>query len=129
AAEWAIGEVFELWLCQHDSAPVVFNVNVPNVPAAALAGVQLTSFSQHSFLTNYRFEQQEGTQAGTLSVICKNNGRCAQLEMWTDAWAVARGYVSVTPMRTFPDLISIAPWAEPAAAIPVTAFNPTLTRA
>jgi 5'-nucleotidase len=108
AAEWAIGEVVGMWLDQREQSALVYNINVPNRPAAALAGLQLTSFGEHSFLTRYRFER-DWLQHGTISATHQDTGR-DRVEPWTDSAAVAQGFVSVTPMRLFPDLLCVTPW-------------------
>jgi 5'-nucleotidase len=108
-AAWAIREVIEMWLTQRQSEPLMFNVNVPDRPVIAIRGVQLTSFSTHSFLNQYRFEH-DGNGTSTLSVIHKGTDRSHESEMWTDSWALAQAYISVTLVRPFADLMRVTPW-------------------
>jgi 5'-nucleotidase len=107
-AQWALREAIRMWQTQRESKPIVFNVNVPNRPAAALAGMQLTSFSSYSFLAAYQFEP-DPAQPGTLVATYHRDGHAAKADKFTDAWAVAQGYVSVTPLRPFPELLAVAP--------------------
>lgn len=50
-------------------------------------------------------------------------------DTWNDIAAVARGRVSITPLRPFPDLLCVAPWieAEEYAETP-SQFEGNLTR-
>jgi 5'-nucleotidase len=106
---WAIREVIEMGLTQRQSEPLMFNVNVQNRPVIAIRGVQFTSFCTHSFLNQYRFEH-DVTGTSTLSVIHKGTDCSHESEMWTDSWALAQAYISVTPVRPFPDLMRVTPW-------------------
>ena len=106
-AQWALREAIAMWKAQRDSSFSVLNVNVPNLPLAQVSGLQTTSFSSHSFLANYRFESDLG-QPGKLTAISQRNSQTEKPERFSDAWAVARGYVSVTPMRPFPELLAVS---------------------
>jgi 5'-nucleotidase len=120
SAEWAIREGVGMWLEQRAQGPgqgtLVYNVNVPNRPAATLAGLQLTSCGEHSFLPRYRFERdnpQHGTISAVYHAVYEDDLR-EKTEPWTDSAAVAQGFVSVTPLRLFPDLLCVTPLNLPA---------------
>lgn len=110
AAAWALGEVVCLWQANPQDAPVVFNVNVPNLPLSYLAGTLIAVPTKDSFLTRYRFSLDAGEEQN-LAVI-RDNAREPLAEPWTDAAAVRQGYVAVTPIRAFPDLLCVVPWAR-----------------
>ncbi len=107
-AQWALDEAIKLWQGQPEQEPCVFNVNVPDLPTHILSGIQLTRFSRHSFLGNHRFVVDDA-HPYTLSAVEAVDRPAPEPEVWTDAWAVRRGYVSVTPLRPFPDLAYVVP--------------------
>ena len=94
-----------------EPTPVVFNVNVPNLPVSHLEGTLITSPANASCLTKYRFSPDPHAE-NTLSVIAHDDGKLAP-EPWTDAWAVELGYVAITPFRAVPDLLCVIPWVCP----------------
>jgi 5'-nucleotidase len=108
SSAWALRETIEMWRAQRESTPIVFNVNVPNRRAETLGGIQLTSLSDHSFMHKYRFEH-DADAGNTLKVIPTADQRGTVPQPYTDAWAVAQGYVSITPLRPVPELLSVAP--------------------
>ncbi len=117
-AEWALGEVVKMALTQHDeSEPLMFNVNVPNRPAMALRGLQLTSFSTFSFMNRARFVQ-DMEHPGKLKVIATNS--INQAEEGSDTWAVEQGYASVTPIQPMPELMRVVPWVNTDAITTMT---------
>ncbi len=115
AATWAIGEVVRLSQENAEPTPVIFNVNVPNVPVSRLAGTLITSPANTSCLTRYRFSH-DPHEKNTLAVIAHDEGELAP-EPWTDVWAVKLGYVAITPFRAVPDLLSVVPWGVPSEAV------------
>ncbi len=114
-AAWALGETIRLWRANPEPTPVVFNVNVPNLPVPALEGMLITSPANESCLTKYRFEPDPHLE-NTLAVRRQADEEPAP-EPWTDVWAVRRGYVAITPFRAIPDLLCVAPWGAPTEAI------------
>lgn len=108
-ASWALGEVVKMALTQHEIGPLVFNVNVPNRPAMALLGLQLTSFSTFSFMNRARFVQ-DMEHPGQLKIIATNS--INQAEAGSDTWAVEQGYASVTPIQPMPELMRVVPWVN-----------------
>jgi hypothetical protein len=74
---------------------------------AELAGIRLTGLSAASCLDRYAIGARSET---TLRISQKPNFRASEPEPESDAWAVARGYVSLTPLRMFPDLLRVVPW-------------------
>ena len=115
AARWALGEVVCRWQHNPDPIPVVFNVNVPNLPVSHLEGTLITSSANASCLTKYCFSPDPHA-ANTLNVIANDDGKLAP-EPWTDAWAVELGYIAITPFRAIPDLLCVIPWSAPSEAV------------
>lgn len=122
SAAWALGEVVRLWqdnaapalATSPEPTPVVFNVNVPNLPVSALEGTLITSPANESCLTKYRFTSHPHIE-NALAVIHHDDENDAP-EPWSDAWAVELGYVSITPFRAVPDLLCVIPWTAPSEA-------------
>ena len=114
AAAWALDEVVRLWRENPEPAPVVFNVNVPNLPVANLEGTLITSPTNASCLTKYRFSPDPHNEK-TLAVI--HQADASVPEPWTDAWAVELGYVAITPFRAVPDLLCVIPWVSSSEAV------------
>jgi 5'-nucleotidase len=115
AATWALAEVVRLWRADPEPTPMVFNVNVPNVPISRLEGALITSAANTSCLTRYRFGSDPHAE-NTLAVMRQEDG-AGEPEPWTDAWAVELGYVAITPFRAIPDLLCVAPWTAPSEAV------------
>ncbi len=119
AAAWALIETVRLWQANAtsnpglrlDPTPAIFNVNVPNLPVAALSGVLITSLAGFSCLARYRFEPDPHHE-DVLAVNRSADYRQTP-EVWTDAWALELGYVSITPFRAVPDLLCVVPWNAP----------------
>lgn len=114
SACWAIRWAIEMWQKRVDSTPLVFNVNVPNVAVPTLAGVRLTTFGTNCFLDKYQF-RSDSHDEHTLVASRRDDGCLAGrngLDMWSDSAVVARGCVSITLLRPFPDLLCVAPWIE-----------------
>ncbi len=100
---------------------VVLNVNVPNQSASRRAGTLFTSLANTSCLTRYRFCADAHTE-NALSVIPDDAGELPA-EPWTDAWALALGYVAITPLQTIPDLLCVVSWAASPEAIALSTFS------
>lgn len=111
---WAIHHAIAMWQRGADRTPVVLNVNVPNVPLAQVEGTRITALGSHSFLGRYRFVPDESTPHLIRALRREpiGRGQAAAANLWEDAAAVAQGYVSITPLRPFPDVLCVAPWAE-----------------
>lgn len=103
AASWALRKAMHLYEANSEPAPVILNVNVPNLPASQLKGTLVTSLADTSCLTRYHFEPDPHLEH-VLSVTPRDDGRPAP-RPWTDAWAIASDYVAVTPLRATPDLL------------------------
>jgi 5'-nucleotidase len=103
AASWALREAVRLYQANPEPSPVILNVNVPNLPASQLKGTLVTSLTDTSCLTRYRFEPDPHLE-NVLNVTHQDDGRPAP-KLWTDAWAIAAGYVAITPLRAIPDLL------------------------
>ena len=108
SAEHAVRDVVSAWLRDaqrlHRASPVVYNVNVPNRAPGALRGQHVTRLSDNSFLALCRFERIAG-QPNLLVVQPRAGQQLAPPDLWTDAWAVAQGYISVTPLRPAPNVL------------------------
>lgn len=111
---WAIHHAIAMWRRGADRTPVVLNVNVPNVPLAQVEGTRITALGSHSFLGRYRFVPDESTPhlIRALRREPLSRGRPSASSLWEDGAAVANGFVSITPLRPFPDVLCVAPWAE-----------------
>ncbi|MBO9370889.1 MAG: 5'/3'-nucleotidase SurE [Chloroflexi bacterium] len=112
-AAWALGETVRLWqatasgaLSAGSSPPTLFNINVPNRPLSHLADILVTMPASTSCLTRYRFHVDP--QAGDIVVSPSQDDPPAP-EPGTDAWAVEMGYVSITPLRAFPNILDVVP--------------------
>ena len=115
AAEWGLREALEMWLKQESAKPIVLNVNAPNLPASAISGTRLATLGMNSFLSTYRFEH-DSLYASALMVVPNGTGRMVEPDPLTDEWAVAHGYVSITPMQPFAELLRGVPLG--AGAVP-----------
>ncbi len=99
-------------------SPALYNVNVPNRVAADLRGLRMTGLSAHSFLPATRFER-----ASDQALIRRaEHVPPLSYELWSDAWAVAQGHISVTPLQPAQNALSaqIASadlWTAPAALL------------
>lgn len=123
SAAWALVETIRLWQAnlasapgsKLDTTPAMFNVNVPNLPVAALSGILITSLAGSSCLTRYRFQPDPHYE--DILAVNGNDDRRQAPEVWTDAWALELGYVSITPFRAVPDLLCVVPWNVPCEAV------------
>ena len=104
SAAWAVGEAIRMWREQSGPGPVILNVNVPNVPQASLRGAIVTHLSAVSFLDAYRFERD--AHDGELITLTRRETPVAPRQAWSDAWAIGHGFVSVTPLSVFPDVLT-----------------------
>ncbi len=113
-AAWALDQVMQIWL--DSPTDTILNVNVPNVPTGSLAGtVVAQELSDLSCLTKYHFDPDPHL-ANTLTVT-RNDADGAEPAPWTDVWALARGYVSITTLRAVPGLVRVAPRITPPETI------------
>lgn len=115
AAARALRQVVEFWQANAESAPVVFNVNAPNLPSSQLLGTLITAPANTSCLTRYRFELDPHVEH-TVAVLNRDVDAHAP-EPGTDAWAVQLGYVAVTPFRAIPDLLHPTLWTIPSEVV------------
>ncbi len=107
SAAWAVSEGIRMWREQSIGAPVILNINVPNVQRSSLRGAIITQLSASSFLDAYSFERD--AHDADLITRTKRDTASAPRQVWSDAWAVSNGFVSVTPLTVFPDVVSDAP--------------------
>lgn len=125
SARWALRQAIAMWRRGTEQTPIVFNVNVPNLPPAKLMGMRQTAFSTATFLGRYRFQPSPHGETAILAIRddtrphVQRNGA----EAWDDAAAVAQGYVSLTPLRPFPDLLCVAPWVEVEGPMALAVLN------
>jgi len=106
-AGWVLEEVMRSRSWSEELPAPLLNINIPNRPIAELAGIRITSLSSASCLDRYTIGARSET---TLRISQKPNFRPSEPESESDAWAVARGYVSLTPLRMFPDMLCVVPW-------------------
>ncbi|MDW8319451.1 MAG: 5'/3'-nucleotidase SurE [Anaerolineae bacterium] len=111
---WAIHRAIAMWQRAADRTPVVLNVNVPNIPLAQVGGARITTLGTHSFLGRYRFVPDEETPHVIRALRREplGSGQPPISNLWEDGAAVAHGFISITPLRPFPDVLCVAPWAE-----------------
>jgi 5'-nucleotidase len=131
SAGWAICRAIEMWRKRIEPAPLVFNVNVPNLAVQALSGVQLTTFGTNSFLGKYQFRSDPNDEHALVAL--RADDECLRagnvLDVWSDSAAVECGRVSITPLRPFPDLLCVAPWIETEECVDdLSTFESVLTR-
>jgi broad specificity polyphosphatase/5'/3'-nucleotidase SurE len=99
---------------------MLYNLNVPNLSRSEIRGIRMTSLSSTLSLTrNVISVSGDHSLKNSPSADEADGGN----ERGTDAWALARGYVSITPLRVFPDLVYMAPWAEAARTVPALASD------
>ncbi len=105
AAHWdsarqAVREVVALWRedQQRGYREVFYNVNVPNRVVGDLRGLRVAGLSGHSFLPASRFEQAPNQPN---QVLIRRVEDCAPAghALWSDAWAIEQGHVSITPLK------------------------------
>ena len=121
AAAWAVGEVVRLWQTNPEPTPVVFNVNVPNLPVTRLSGTLITSPATDSCLTKYRFTPDPHAENTIAATRLEEDGLTP--EPWSDAWAVGLGYVAITPFRALPNLLCVVPWNVPCEVVALPALS------
>ena len=82
---------------RHGLPPDTFlNVNVPNVPGSAIRGVEITRQSSRRYVS--RLEKREDPR-GRDYYWLTGSPDGGESEPGTDAWAVADGRISITPLR------------------------------
>jgi 5'-nucleotidase len=92
-------------------AGIALNVNLPDLPAASLRGVKVTSLGGSSCHDRLVLHSDDGVH-GQYRIVCER----APLEPWasTDFEAVAEGFVSLTPLQfdltSREALASLAAW-------------------
>lgn len=120
-AGWVLEEVMRSRSWIEELPAPLLNINIPNRSVAELAGIRITSLSNASCLDRYAIGARSET---TLRISQKPDFRAAEPEPESDAWAVARGYVSLTPLRMFPDILCGVPWGGAWAfeSLPVGAY-------
>ncbi|MDD5092077.1 MAG: 5'/3'-nucleotidase SurE [Candidatus Wallbacteria bacterium] len=83
------------WISQLDAERFLFNVNIPDLPEADIAGLRVTRCNHFSYAEKYRIDRSrehpcyflEGERTGF------------ENDPDTDLTAVMRGYVSITPLN------------------------------
>jgi 5'-nucleotidase len=117
-AAWAIGEVIQLCQDNQGTCAPFFNVNVRNLAQADVDELVITTPGRTSFLSKYRFAPHSHEE--NVLAVTTTEPLPLRQEPWTDEWAVGLGYVSVTPFKAFPDLLTLAPVIGPHAKEPST---------
>lgn len=120
SAAWALAEVVRLWQSNPEPSPVVFNVNVPNLPVTSISGTLITSFTRDCCLSKYRFVADPHADH-RIAVVRQESDY--QPEVWSDAWAVGLGYVAITPFKAIPDLLSPTERDIPSQLVPLPVLS------
>jgi 5'-nucleotidase len=116
-AAWAVQESIKTHSTSSDAAPLLFNINIPNLPLSELAGVSMTTLGSACCVGKYAVHaNSEHTIGFTPRLTLVGAGE----EEGTDAWVLEHGYVSMTPLRLLPDRLLVAPWTSTAASLPFT---------
>ena len=76
------------------SAPMLLNVNVPNLPAREIAGIDVTRISRKNYCDRI---EKDYDSSGEYFIITRND-ELDDAVPGTDLWAVENGRVSVTPL-------------------------------
>jgi 5'-nucleotidase len=105
-ATWAVQDVVRSMLDAVGGSPALLNLNIPNRPLADVAGVELTALSTQTLLDRYTIT----LETDNMLRLHSTPELLAAPEPNSDAWAVARGYLSITPLQLFPDILCVAPW-------------------
>lgn len=75
----------------------LLNVNVPNLPEGELSGVMVTRQSSRRYLS--RMERRTDPRGETYYWLAGEPGPLGSDAVGTDGWAVAAGFISVTPIH------------------------------
>jgi 5'-nucleotidase len=106
-ATWAVGEVVRSVLDAPALTPALLNLNIPNLPLERIAGVEVTGLSSQTLLDRYHITR---AAPRLLRLSPAPDGAAPVAEINSDAWAVERGCLSITPLQLFPDILYVAPW-------------------
>lgn len=102
-AAWCLQEIIKGHTGVSTGEPMLLNANIPNRPIGQLAGIQVTHLSTTSCLNKYAISMSHEH-----TVRVQQRAAPADLvEPGSDAWAVANGSVSLTPLRLFPDIMYV----------------------
>ena len=100
-AAWCLKEIIKSRTIDSIVDQPLLNANIPNRPIGQLTGIEITSLGATSCLDRY-----------TISMSHEHTVRFQQQPASTaldgpgsDAWALANGSVSLTPLRLFPDIM------------------------
>jgi len=88
--------VARLVVDRHLSGDSLLNINVPNLPRDRVKGVKITRQSQRRYLS--RLEKRVDPRGRSYYWLTGQREAVADAE-GTDGWAVANGFVSVTPIH------------------------------
>jgi 5'-nucleotidase len=92
----ALGRRIAALVLEHGLPPkVLLNVNVPNLPRARIRGIRITRQGDSSYVEDFTVREDPRQQqyywlAGSYQMVDD--------DPQTDAWAVANGFVSITPV-------------------------------
>ena len=82
-------------VAQNGSRPLIYNVNVPNVPSERLKGVRTTFLGPKAFLENV----ERGHDGRRTHYWIRHNKPIGEaVPEGCDVWATRNGWVSITPM-------------------------------
>lgn len=116
SAAWALRAFVETAPANLPGAPLLYNLNVPNLPLARIRGVQMTTLSKAICVSRYSIT----VSTDHILAVNPRDDRPAEAGTpGTDTWAVQHGYVAITPLHLVPDLESLAAGPEVGRAIPL----------
>lgn len=108
-ATWAVQEIVRNMLDMTTMRPPLMNLNIPNLPLRQIAGVEITGLSTRTLLDRYEITFGE---SNVLRMHPLDEPVAPSGEPNSDTWAVERGYLSLTPLQLFPDILCVAPWGS-----------------
>jgi 5'-nucleotidase len=103
-AAWCLKEIIKSHATGSAAEQPLLNANIPNRPIGQLTGIEITSLGATSCLDRYTIsmshEHAVHFEQGLMPTTLDDPG--------SDAWALANGSVSLTPLRLFPDIMYVS---------------------
>jgi 5'-nucleotidase len=108
-ATWAVQEVARNMMEATAMTPPLMNLNIPDLPLHEIPSIEITSLSTRTLLDRYEITLSEPNllRMRPLEESAPRSGEPA-----SDIWAVERGYLSLTPLQLFPDILCVASWGQ-----------------
>jgi len=103
-AAWCLQEIIKSHATGSAVEHPLLNANIPNRPIGQLTGIEITSLGATCCLDRYTIsmshEHTVHFEQGLMPTTLDDHG--------SDAWALANGSVSLTPLRLFPDIMYVS---------------------